>query len=174
MSTRFTFDPTPDSAPVWSPDGTQVAFSALRTGGNGAPQKATNGSGKEQELVRANGDPKLPDDASHDGRFLLYTHVDPRTHADLWILPLAGNGTPSGAATPFAKTEYSKEQGRFSPDARWIAYASDESGRSELSIQPFPAPPNGGSKMPISRDGAASPAGVGMVRNYSIFPPMEN
>ena len=157
VSTRFTFDLAPASAPVWSPDGTRVAFAALRTGGNGIYQKATNGSGKEQELVRATGDPKLPDDWSHDGRFLLYTHVDPRTHADLWVLPLAGNGTPSGTATPFANTEFSEEQGRFSPDARWIAYASDESGRSEIYIQPFPAPPNGGSKIPISRDGGSEP-----------------
>jgi len=157
VSTRFTFDLAPDSAPVWSPDGTRVAFAAPRAGGNGIYQRATNGSGKEQELVRATGDSKLPDDWPHDGRFLPYTHVDPRTHADLWVLPLAGNGTPSGTATPFANTEFSEEQGRFSPDARWIAYASDESGRSEIYIQPFPAPPNGGSKMPISRDGGSEP-----------------
>jgi hypothetical protein len=157
VSTRFTFDLAPDSAPVWSPDGTRVAFAAPRAGGNGIYQKATNGSGKEEELVHATGDPKRPDDWSHDGRFLLYTHVDPRTHADLWVLPLAGNGTPSGTATPFANTEFSEEQGRFSPDARWIAYASDESGRSEIYIQPFPVPPNGGSKVPISRDGGSEP-----------------
>ena len=101
VSTRFTFDISPDSAPVWSPDGRQVAFAAYRAG-NGIYQKATNGSGKEQELVRATGDLR-PDDWSHDGRFLLYTQVDPRTHADLWVLPLAGNGTPSGTATPFRK-----------------------------------------------------------------------
>ena len=156
VSTRFTFDLAPDSAPVWSPDGTRVAFAASRAGGNGIYQKATNGSGKEQELVRATGDLR-PDDWSRDGRFLLYTHVDPRTHADLWVLPLAGDGTPSGTATPFANTEFSEEQGRFSPDARWVAYASDESGRSEIYIQPFPAPPNGGSKIPISRDGGSEP-----------------
>ena len=72
-------------------------------------------------------------------------------------LPLAGDGTPSGTATPFANTAFSEEQGRFSPDTRWIAYASDESGRSEIYIQPFPAPPNGGSKTPISRDGGSQP-----------------
>jgi eukaryotic-like serine/threonine-protein kinase len=157
VSTRFTFDLSPDSAPVWSPDGSRVTFAGVGAGGNGIYQKATNGAGKEQELVRASGDPKSPDDWSRDGRFLLYTQRDPRTHADLWILPLAGDGTPSGTATPFANTEFSEEQGRFSPDTRWIAYASDESGRSEIYIQPFPAPPNGGSKTAISRDGGSEP-----------------
>ncbi|HKV80224.1 MAG TPA: hypothetical protein VJP02_18895 [Candidatus Sulfotelmatobacter sp.] len=103
------------------------------------------------------GDPKLPNDWSRDGRFLLYTQQDPQTHADLWVLPLAGDGTPSGTAAPFANTAFSEEQGRFSPDTRWIAYASDESGRSEIYIQPFPAPSNGGSKTPISRDGGSQP-----------------
>jgi eukaryotic-like serine/threonine-protein kinase len=157
VSTRFTFDQAPDSAPVWSPDGSRVAFAAYRAGGNGIYQKTTNGTGKEQGLVSVTGDEKLPDDWSRDGRFLLYTQQDPHTHADLWVLPLAGDGTPSGTATPFANTAYSEEQGRFSPDTRWIAYASDESGRSEIYIQPFPAPPNGGSKTPISRDGGSQP-----------------
>ena len=157
VSTRFTFDQAPDSAPVWSPDGSRVAFAAYRVGGNGIYQKATNGAGKEQALVSVTGDEKLPDDWSRDGRFLLYTQQDSQTHADLWVLPLAGDGTPSGKATPFANTAFSEEQGRFSPDTRWIAYASDESGRSEIYIQPFPAPPNGGSKTPISRDGGSQP-----------------
>jgi serine/threonine protein kinase len=157
VSTRLTFDRSPDSAPVWSPDGSGVAFAAYRAGGYGIYQKATNGAGKERELVPAMGDPKFPDDWSRNGRFLLYTQRDPRTHADLWVLPLGDNGTPSGPAAPFANTEFSEGQGRFSPSAHWIAYASDESGRSEIYIQPFPAPPNGGSKTPISRDGGSQP-----------------
>jgi len=159
VSARLTFDLSPASAPVWSPDGSRVAFTALRAGGSyGIYQKATNGAGKEQELVRATGDQKFPNDWSRDGRFLLYAQWNPQTHgSDLWILPLAGDGTPSGTATPFANAAFGEDQGRFSPDARWIAYASDESGRSEIYIQPFPAPPNGGSKTPISRDGGIQP-----------------
>ena len=157
MSARFTFDQAPDSAPVWSPDGSRVAFAAFRAGGNGIYQKTTNGAGKEQALVSVTGDEKFPNDWSRDGRFLLYTQRDPQTHADLWVLPVAGDGTPSGAATPFANTAFNEEQGRFSPDTRWIAYASDESGKSEIYVQPFPVPPNGGSKTPISRDGGSQP-----------------
>ncbi len=157
VSTRLTFDLSPDSAAVWSPDGSRVAFAAYRAGGYGIYQKATDGAGKEQELVRATGDPRFPDDWSRDGRFLLYTQRDPRTHGDLWVLPMAANGTPSGTAAPFSNTEFSEGQGRFSPNAHWIAYASDESGRSEIYIQPFPAPPNGGSKTAISRDGGSQP-----------------
>ncbi len=157
VSTRFTFDLAPDSAPVWSPDGSRVAFAAHRAGGNGIYQKTTGGVGKEQALVSVTGDEKFPDDWSRNGRFLLYTQQDPQTHTDLWVLPLASDGTPSGTATPFANTAFSEEQGRFSPDTRWIAYASDESGRSEIYVQPFPAPPNGGSKIPISRDGGSQP-----------------
>jgi len=157
MSARFTFDQAPDSAPVWSPDGSRVAFAAFRAGGNGIYQKTTNGAGKEHALVSVTGGEKFPNDWSRDGRFLLYSQQDPQTHADLWVLPVAGDGTPSGTATPFANTAFNEEQGRFSPDTRWIAYASDESGKSEIYVQPFPAPPNGGSKTPISRDGGSQP-----------------
>ena len=156
VSTRFTFDTTPESAPVWSSDASRLAFTAFRVGGYAVYQKATNGAGNEQALVNATGHPKRPNDWSRDGRFLLYTEWDPQTHADLWVLPVAGDGTPSGAATPFANTAFSEEQGRFSPDTHLIAYVSDESGRSEIYIQPFPALPNSG-KTPISRDGGNQP-----------------
>jgi hypothetical protein len=58
---------------------------------------------------------------------------------------------------PFANTEFNEGQGQFSPDTHWIAYASDESGRVEVYVQPFPTPPGGGSKTPVSRDGGNQP-----------------
>ncbi|MGA2606851.1 MAG: hypothetical protein ABSH01_05265 [Terriglobia bacterium] len=157
VSARFTFDLAPDLAPVWSPDGSRVAFAAGRAGGTGIYQKAANGAGKEQVLVGPTEDAKFPNHWSRDGRFLLYTQQDAKTSADLWVLPLTGDGVPSGEPMPFANTEFSEGQGQFSPDTHWIAYASDESGRVEVYVQPFPAPPSGGSKTPVSRDGGNQP-----------------
>jgi hypothetical protein len=157
VSTRFTFDLSPDSSPVWSADGTRVAFAKSRANGVGIYQKAANGAGKEQTLLSATSDLKFPNDWSRDGRFLLYTQQHPGTNADLWVLQLATDGTSSGTARPFANTEFGEGQGQFSPDTRWIAYVSDESGRSEIYVQPFPTPPNGGSKTPVSRDGGTQP-----------------
>ena len=157
VSTRFTFDSAPDLSPVWSPDGSRIAFGAVRTGGTGIYQKASNGAGKEQVLIGATEEAKVPADWSRDGRFLLYAQQDPRTKADLWALPLASDGTPAGAPTPFANTEFNEDQGHFSPDSHWVAYVSDESGRSEIYVQPFPPPTGGGSKTQVSRDGGDQP-----------------
>jgi dipeptidyl aminopeptidase/acylaminoacyl peptidase len=157
MSVRFTFDVAPDFAPIWSRDGTRIAFSAVRSGGTGIYQKSANGAGKEQPLVATTNDAKFPNDWSRDGRFLLYTQQDARMNDDLWLLPLAASGTPSGPPTPFANTEFSERAGQFSPDTHWIAYASDETGRSEIYVQPFPVPAGGGSKTSVSRDGGSQP-----------------
>jgi Tol biopolymer transport system component len=157
VSARFTFGPSPDGSPVWSPDGKRIAFSSDRAGGTGIYQKASNGALGEQALVPPTTDLKVADDWSRDGRFLLYAKQDPKTKADLWVLPLAGDGTPGGAPAPFADSEFSEDQGQFSPDTHWIAYVSDESGRFEVYVQPFPAPPGGGSKTPVSRGGGMQP-----------------
>jgi serine/threonine protein kinase len=157
VSARFTFDPAPDSSPVWSPDGSYIAFAASRAGGTGIYKKASNGAGKEQLLLAATGDPMVPNDWSRDGRSLLYTRQDSRTKADLWVLALTTDGTPAGAPTPFANTEFSENQGQFSPDGHWIAYTSDESGRAEIYVQPFPAPAGGGSKTQVSSGGGNQP-----------------
>jgi serine/threonine protein kinase len=157
VSTRFTFDAAPDLSPVWSPDGSRIAFAAARAGGTAIYQKASNGAGKEEVLLGATDEAKVPNDWSRDGRFLLYAQQDPKTKADLWALPLASDATPAGAPTPFANTEFNEDQGRFSPDAHWVAYVSDESGRSEVYVQPFPPTAGGGSKTRVSRDGGDQP-----------------
>ena len=157
ITAPFTFDPSPDSSPVWSPDGSRIAFAAQRSHEFGIYQKATNGSRKEQLLVGLTEAPTFPNAWSRDGRFLLYTLRDARTKYHLWILPTASDGTPSGAPTPFTDSVFNESQGQFSPDGQWIAYASDESGRSEIYVQPFPAPTGGGSRNQVSSSGGREP-----------------
>jgi Tol biopolymer transport system component len=157
VSARFTYGPAPDGSPIWSPDSKRIAFSANRAGGMGIYQKASNGAPSEQMLVPPTTDLKVADDWSRDGRFLLYAKQDPTTKADLWVLPLTSDGTPGGSPAPFADSEYNEDQGQFSPDIHWIAYVSDESGKFEVYVRPFPAPPGGGSKTQVSRGGGMQP-----------------
>jgi Tol biopolymer transport system component len=157
VSTRFTLDPASGESPVWSPDGRRIAFASLRAGAEGIYQKASNGALNEQVLVAPTGDRMAADDWSRDGRFLLYAKVDPKTKCDLWVLPLASDGTRGGAPAPFADTVFNEDQGQFSPDTHWIAYVSDESGRFEVYVRPFPAPAGGGSKTQVSRGGGMQP-----------------
>jgi Tol biopolymer transport system component len=142
---------------VWSPDGRRIAYTGFRAGGVGLYQKASSGAEKEEVLLSPTNSSKLPNDWSRSGRFLLYTIQDPKTNADLWVLPLTADGQPSGTPTPFANTKFNEQQGQFSPDGHWIAYVSDESGRPEIHVQPFPVPSGGGSKIQISRDGGNQP-----------------
>jgi serine/threonine protein kinase/Tol biopolymer transport system component len=157
VSARLTFDTSPDTAPVWSPDGRRIAFMGYRAGGVGLYQKASSGAEKEEVLLSPTNSFKLPNDWSRSGRFLLYTIQDPKTNADLWVLPLTTDGQPSEKPAPFANTKFNEQQGQFSPDGHWIAYVSDESGRTEIHVQPFPVPSGGGSKIKISRDGGNQP-----------------
>jgi dipeptidyl aminopeptidase/acylaminoacyl peptidase len=89
-------------------------------------------------------------DWSSDGRFIIFTAYGLKTAADLWILPLAGDAKPH----PFLETEFVEEEGHFSPDGRWVAYVSNESGRSEVYVQSFPQT---GGKWLISTGGGAQP-----------------
>lgn len=157
VSSRLTFDSAPDIAPVWSPDGSRIAFAAVRAGGTGLYQKNSNGAGREEVLLPPANDFKVSNDWSRDGRFLLYTIQDRKTNSDLWVAPLTADAQLSGPSTPFANTAFTEQQGQFSPDSRWIAYVSDESGRPEIHVQAFPVPAGGGSKTLISRDGGTQP-----------------
>ena len=134
-STRFTFDPGIDNDPVWSPDGTHIAFVSNRDGGVfNLYQKSSGGTGKDELLLKTPNN-KLLDDWSADGRYILYQEDDPKTKADLWILPLVGDRKPMRLlGTPF-----NEQYASFSPDGRWIAYESDESGLPQVYVQSFPA-----------------------------------
>jgi Tol biopolymer transport system component len=133
-SSRLTFDPDEDRYPVWSPDGSRIAWEAKRDGAYQIYQKLASGVGQE-ELLRKADVFIAPNSWSADGRFLLYSQADPKTGLDLLTLPLVGDRRPA----PFWQTPFNEFSGRFSPDGRWIAYTSNDQGRREVYVQTFPA-----------------------------------
>lgn len=145
---RFTFDGGRDSEPIWSPDGSRIVLASLRNGLPDFYEKPVSGTGTET-LLFASSEFKNIFDWSADGRFILYTSQTPKAGRDLWALPLFGDRKPFLVAqTPFEETE-----GRFSPDGRWIAYQSNESGRTEIYVKPFPG---SGGRSQVSTDGGTN------------------
>jgi Tol biopolymer transport system component len=136
---RLTFSPDLDIFPVWSPDGTQIAFRSHRAGPGNLYRKLASGAAVEERLVASN-QMQSPTSWSADGRFLMYTSFDPATKFDLWVVPMTGDGTPA----IFLKTPFDERSGVFSPDGRWVAYQSDESGQLEIYVRPFVLPGSNG------------------------------
>ncbi len=133
-SSRFTFDPALETNPVWSPGDDSVIFSSNRNGKYfDLFIKSANGTGQDKELFRGELD-KFVTDWSLDGRYLLMqTTGNSKTKTDLWIVPTFGDRKP----VPFLNSEFREANGTFSPDAKWVAYQSDESQRFEVYVRPF-------------------------------------
>ena len=149
IASRFTFDPALDWLPLWSPDGARIAFTSNRDSSFNLYQKATNGDGAEGPIFKSS-TVKYFTDWSPDGRFILFDNLDPKTNFDLWVLPLSGDQQPRAiVASPFTDTS-----GQFSPNGSWIAYTSDESGRSEVYVRGFQSP---GTRSQISNAGGFQP-----------------
>jgi Tol biopolymer transport system component len=149
---RFTFDPAIDEYPFWSPDGSHIVWASTRDGVGNLYQKAANGAGPDEELLRSDY-MKHTTDWSADGRFILYSETNPQTNADLWVLPLEG-----GKPWPWLKTPYIEPAGRFSPDGKWIAYQSNDSGQMEIYLQAFaPGAQGSGGRWQLSINGGTIP-----------------
>jgi serine/threonine protein kinase/Tol biopolymer transport system component len=150
VRTRLTFSGSDDFAPTWSPDSTRVAFSSQRTGSGDIYAKTASGTGAD-ELLSTSKIFKVPNSWSPDGRYIVYIAFQgaPGSKADLWLLSLADRKT-----SPILQSPFDELQGVFSPDGRWLAYASNESGRFEIYVQPFPGP---GGKWQISTSGGTQP-----------------
>jgi len=150
LRTRFTFDPAFDRWPVWSSDASRIVFASNRKGQYDLYVKPSGGAGTEELLVTT-GLSLQPKDWSADGRFLLYDSLgDPKTGTDLWVQPMSGDGK----AFPFLQTVFNESDGHFSPDGKWVAYVSNESGSDQVYVAPFPGP---GGKWQISTAGGSRP-----------------
>jgi eukaryotic-like serine/threonine-protein kinase len=160
-STRLTSDPASDWLATWSPDGHRIIFSSDRGGSVlNLYRKAADGAGSEDVVFSSNED-KSAQDWSRDGKFLLYSvpvngrrSFFPTASHDLWVLPLTPVSPSGNRPEAYLKTEFDESQARFSPDGRFVAYVSDESGRYEIYVRPFPTALG---KTIISTAGGVSP-----------------
>jgi Tol biopolymer transport system component/DNA-binding winged helix-turn-helix (wHTH) protein len=153
VPTRLTFDASMDTTPVWSPDGSRIAFSSNHKDIRrfGIYQKDLGGSGNEEVLFESdkNG---TPQSWSPDGQFIAYARNPPApSFTQIWVLPLTGERKPFR----FLDAElFSHRWPQFSPDGRFIAYVSYESGRDQVCVTSFSGP---GFKQQVSTDGGWLP-----------------
>jgi len=148
VKTRLTFSGGTHRTPVWSPDSTQLAFTSNQQASI-AVKPATGGADEKPLLSSANTSFNSVADWSRDGRYLMYEQGT-GLNLHLWVLPLFGDRKPF----PYAPTSPDEETGQFSPDGRWVAFQSGESGRPEVYVAPFPWT---GAKWQISTTGAVLP-----------------
>jgi Tol biopolymer transport system component/predicted Ser/Thr protein kinase len=162
--TRLTFQGSVNLPGPWTSDGKRLAFQSNKEGPPNLFWQLADGSGGLERLTTSNYN-QTPNSWSPDGQLLAYIEVNPTTGYDIWVLrmgdPSPGSGqVPSASsgqvrkAEPFLRTPFNESAPRFSPDGRWLACVSDESGRFEIYAQPYPGP---GGKSQISTDGGMEP-----------------
>ena len=134
--THFSSPALSGFAPVWSPDGSTIAFSTVK---GLYLQDAVGGS--REELLLENENYKTPSDWSRDGRYLIYTERNPKGLTDIWYLPDPLNKSSERKPVKFQGTDAGESQGQLSPDGRWLAYVSYGSGEEDLFVRPFPSGP---------------------------------
>ena len=153
LRSRFTFDPALDVFPVWSPDSRGLYFASNRGGEQGIYRKDIAGAGNV-ELILRNDRNLWPSSVSPDEKWLLLSVPGEGTGQDISVVALEG----AAEMQPFRHTEFQEASAVFSPDGRWVAYHSDESGEFEIYVTPFPGP---GRRWQVSTASGAYPVWSG-------------
>jgi len=148
-TTRLIVDAAVDQFPMWSPDGSQIAFTSNRQGVYDLYLKQSSGAEAEEPLLQS-ATAKIVEDWSADGRFLLYQEAGLKTGWDLWALPMVGERKPMA----IVNSAFEERNGQFSPDGHWVAYQSNVTGRFEFYVQAFPST---GAKWQVSTAGGTFP-----------------
>ncbi len=155
--TRLTFTGESNVFPVWTPDGQRITYSSQEKGG--PPNlywKRADGAGDAQRLTE-NKNPQLPFSWRPDGKVFAFAQLNPNTSSDIMTLTMEGDeksGWKPGEPKPFLNSPFNEGPPAFSPDGRWLAYMSNESGNFEVYVRPFPGP---GSKWQVSTGGGGWP-----------------
>ena len=144
---RFTFSSSENVYPIWSPDGGRIAFGSDRSGPQDIYVKPTSGAVEETAVLTGGAMFKQPVSWSADGKSVLFEQPDPLTAWDVYSLPVDGDRK----TVPLLRTPLSERQAEVSPNGRWVAYCSDESGNQQLYVTSFPVP---GAKHQVSTAGA--------------------
>ncbi len=147
--TRFTFEGAVNLNGIWTPDGKRITFQSSKDGVPTVYWQKADGSGGLERLTTGQNS-NFPVSWSPDGQVLAFVEVNPTTQRDLWVLRMDDRKTE-----PFLKTKFDESVARFSPDGHWLAYISNELGRYEIYVQPYPGP---GGKWLISTEGGTEPA----------------
>jgi hypothetical protein len=151
--TRLTFGRASDIQPRWTPDGRRILYSSIVDGERSVVWKAADGTGAAERLTRGTrgADAQAPRSVTPDGKWLLVAIVSPTTGSDLNLVPLEGEHRTQ----PLLHAAFNEGNGEISPDGRWLAYQSDESGRVEVYVRPFPDVDKG--HWQVSTDGGFAP-----------------
>jgi len=149
--TRLTFGSTPSAYPIWSPDGRYVVFQTQ----GGMFWTRSDGSGKPQPLTQSK-NAQYPWSFTPDGKRLAFQEVNPETGYDIWTIGLESDGAGLRAGKPeiFLQTPFDERHASFSPDGRWMAYTSNESGSFQVYVRAFP---DKGGKWQISNNDGVYP-----------------
>ncbi len=162
-TTRLTSGPSDVPDFTWSPDGNYIAWVSFRGQNYQLLRKLASGSGQEEVLLESSKQ-IAPTNWSPDGKFILYTQLDPNTRMDIWVLPLEGDRKPY----VFFQSPANDTMAVFSPDGHWVAYESGEAGATDVYVQSFPA---SGSKAAVSNKGGRAPAWRGDGRELFYVTP---